>query len=38
MAFIDTIPAAEAGVTFTRSADLNPYQFLPQWVHPRKSA
>lgn len=29
---------AEAGVTFTRSADLKPYQFLPQWVHPRKSA
>ncbi|HEX2672119.1 MAG TPA: cysteine synthase A [Polyangiaceae bacterium] len=29
---------AEAGVAFTRSADLNPYQFLPQWVHPRKSA
>jgi cysteine synthase A len=28
----------EAGVAFTRPAELNPYQFLPQWVHPRKSA
>jgi cysteine synthase A len=28
----------EAGVEYQRSADLNPYRFLPQWVHPRKSA
>jgi len=28
----------DAGVTFARSADLNPQQFLPQWLHPRKSA
>ncbi|HYQ42491.1 MAG TPA: cysteine synthase A [Polyangiaceae bacterium] len=28
----------DAGVTFTRDPDLNPHQFLPQWVHPRKSA
>ncbi|HYP97978.1 MAG TPA: cysteine synthase A [Polyangiaceae bacterium] len=27
-----------AGAKFNRPADLNPYQFLPQWVHPRKSA
>ncbi|HET7538280.1 MAG TPA: cysteine synthase A [Polyangiaceae bacterium] len=27
-----------AKVAYTKSADLNPYQFLPQWVHPRKSA
>jgi cysteine synthase A len=27
-----------AGVAFERSADLNPQQFLPQWLHPRRSA
>jgi cysteine synthase len=27
-----------AGVPFQRNAQLNPHQFLPQWLHPRKSA
>jgi len=29
---------ANAGVAFERSVDLVPQQFLPQWLHPRKSA
>ena len=29
---------ADAGVEFRRDANLNPYKFLPQWVHPRQSA
>ena len=29
---------AAAGVAFERPADLNQQQFLPQWLHPRKSA
>lgn len=29
---------AESGVAFTSISDLKPHQFLPQWVHPRKSA
>lgn len=29
---------SEAHVKFEHAPDLNPYQFLPQWVHPRKSA
>jgi cysteine synthase len=28
----------DAGVTFEEVSDLNPERFLPQWVHPRKSA
>ena len=29
---------SDAGVAFRRNAELNPQQFLPQWLHPRKSA
>jgi cysteine synthase A len=27
-----------AGVTYDRSIDLDPYDLLPKWVHPRKTA
>jgi len=29
---------SDAGVAFERTLDLNPQHFLPQWLHPRKSA
>jgi cysteine synthase len=29
---------SDAGVPFRRNTALNPHQFLPQWLHPRKSA
>jgi cysteine synthase len=28
----------DAGVSFQRHAEFNPHKFLPQWLHPRKSA
>ena len=29
---------SDAGAQFQRNASINPYKFLPQWVHPRQSA
>jgi cysteine synthase A len=28
----------DAGVEYDQNADIDPYGFLPKWVHPRKSA
>jgi cysteine synthase A len=28
----------DAGVEYDRNADIDPYGFLPKWVHPRKTA
>jgi cysteine synthase A len=28
----------DAGVEFRRNVNVDPYKFLPQWVHPRQSA
>ena len=28
----------KAGVGYDRDADVDPYGFLPKWVHPRKTA
>lgn len=27
-----------AGVAFDASARIDPYEYLPRWLHPRKSA
>jgi hypothetical protein len=29
---------AEAGVTLAPDLDIDPTQFLPKWLHPRKAA
>ena len=29
---------AEAGVAFDADLDVDPTQFLPKWLHPRKAA
>lgn len=29
---------ADAGIDFDRAADIDPYEYLPKWLHPRKSA
>ena len=28
----------QAGVDFDRTADIDPGEFLPKWLHPRKAA
>ena len=28
----------QAGVAYDRDADVDPAQFLPKWLHPRKAA